>query len=327
MDATLTDQDTPLIERLKAARAPLNGDDPMSEAGRKVLLDELITILKHEAGSRTGEDIEDVHDMRVAVRRTRSALRLLEPYFRQKAIAGYARSLRKLARTLGVVRDLDVQIDDLTRFADASPDHAAGIAGAVTLLDARRAAARRALNRMLDRGGYRRFVEDYADFLTTPGKGARLIENDDVHPARLRHVLPELIYRHLGAVRAYSDVITDADMTTLHALRIEFKRLRYVVALFADVLGSSAAEFIEELKAIQDHLGRLNDLAIAHDRVNELIGEFDPDADADVIAALHAYSDSIDAEAEGLRAGVLTVWNRFNTKKIQRHLALAVAGV
>jgi CHAD domain-containing protein len=327
MDEYATDSAIALIDRLKEARQPLSGEDAMSEAGRKVLLEELITILKHEAGSRTGADIEDVHDMRVAVRRTRSALRLLEPYFRQKAIAGYSRSLRKLARVLGAVRDLDVQIEDLTRFAATSPDHAEGIAGAVALLDARRTTARRALNRLFDRGSYRRFMADYSAFLTTPGKGARALEGDDGHPVRLRYALPELVYRHLGAVRAYSDVIADADATTLHALRIEFKRLRYVVALFSDVMGSSAAEFIEELKAIQDHLGRVNDLAIAHDRIAELIGEFDAQTDAGTIAALHAYSASIDAEGEGLRAGVMLVWNRFNTKKVQRHLALAIAGL
>ncbi|MDZ4770809.1 MAG: CHAD domain-containing protein [Chloroflexota bacterium] len=326
VDATVTAK-TDLVVFLTEFRQPIDAEDSMSEAGRKVLLEELIKMIKRESGSRTGEDIEDVHDMRVATRRMRSALRLLEPYFKQKAIAAYDRSLRKLARVLGTVRDLDVQIDDLQKGAEALPDHAAGLAGAIALLDSRRADARAALVRLFDRGSYRRFVQDYAAFLTSPGKGARETDPETVHPFKLRHVLPEMIYKHLGSVRAYNDVLDDADMTTLHALRIEFKRLRYVVSLFGDVLGTSAAEFVAELKLIQDHLGRLNDMSIAHERLTELTDEFAGKDDADVRAALGAYIESIAAQEEVLRAGMAAVWNKFNTKRVQRQLAMAVAGL
>ncbi len=57
------------INLLEAQMHPMSPEDPMPEAGRKALLAEFVKMLKHEDGSRNGEDIEDVHQMRVASRR------------------------------------------------------------------------------------------------------------------------------------------------------------------------------------------------------------------------------------------------------------------
>ena len=60
-------------------------DDAMAEAARKVLLFHFERMLLHEPGSRLGETIEAVHDMRVATRRMRSAFRLFKPFFKNNA--------------------------------------------------------------------------------------------------------------------------------------------------------------------------------------------------------------------------------------------------
>lgn len=144
---------------------------------------------------------------------------------------------------------------------------------------------------------------------------------------QLRHILPEMIYRHLGSVRAYEEVLPEADLLTLHALRIEFKRLRYVVSLFGEVMGSNASAFIEEMKLIQDHLGRLNDMSVAQEHLNDLISDFSRNDDSDVQEALRTYIAALEAQKTALRDGVPAMWQRFNTKKVQRQLAMAVAGL
>src|SRR5688572_3515190 len=101
------------IEQLASGRAAVSPTDNMAEAGRKVLLAELIKMLKHDKGSRTGEDIEDVHDMRVAIRKMRSIFRLLKTYFKSKDADNYNRALKRLASALGEVRDLDVLLANL----------------------------------------------------------------------------------------------------------------------------------------------------------------------------------------------------------------------
>ena len=76
----------------------------------RLLAVQLNRMKRHEAGSRTGEDIESVHQMRVAIRRMRSLFRLVGAYYKPKTVDKYSRDLRRIARALGNIRDLDVLI-------------------------------------------------------------------------------------------------------------------------------------------------------------------------------------------------------------------------
>jgi CHAD domain-containing protein len=313
-----------LIESLQAQVSPIEPQDTMAEAGRKALLNEFVKMLHHEAGSRAGEDPEEVHDMRVAIRRMRSTLGLLADYYKTKAITPYLKDMRKIARALGAVRDLDVMIADIQRYGETrAPEMGSALQPICDALDQQRIEARKELIRLLDKGSYRRFVEDFAGFVTKTGKGARAVETDEIHPFRVRHLLPRLIYEHLAAVRAYDGAVADADPLTLHALRIEFKRLRYVVSIFTDVLGGSINDYIDELKAIQDHLGGIADIRAAKDRLSDLTDALAPE-EHDV---LRQYVEHLDEAQDSLRDSFLDVWKHFNTKTVQRQLANAVASL
>ncbi len=316
------------IEALQNQLQPVEPGDTMAEAGRKALLSDLIKMLQHEAGSRSGEDIEDVHDMRVATRRMRSTLRLLGDYFKPKAIKPFQRQLRKIAQVLGAVRDLDVLIKNVSDFqATLDDDHRADLDSVVAMLEADRTIARRDLIRMLNKKSFQRFVEDYGAFLTKPGKGAVAVETDDAQPYQVRHLLPMLLFEHIANVRAYDQVLADADDATLHALRIEFKRLRYAVSIFADVLGTGITDFENELKAIQDHLGDLHDIGASEERISEIANRLDPETQADALYALQQYVDQMEQKRAALREGVGEVWRHFNTKTVQRQLTSALAGL
>jgi CHAD domain-containing protein len=232
--------------------------------------------------------------------------------------------MRKVARTLGTVRDLDVMLIDIQGYeATLEPELRSTLQPIYAMLDQQRVQARKDLIRLLDKGSYRRFVDDFSSFVTKTGKGAHAVETEEIHPFQVRHLLPRLIYEHLAAVRAYDGAIADADPVTLHALRIEFKRLRYVVTIFTDVLGSSINEFIAELKAIQDHLGKIADIRAAKDRLNDIANGLEPEAGE----ALKQYLTQLDEQQEDLRASFMEVWRHFNTKTVQRLLANAVASL
>ncbi|MCB9453443.1 MAG: CHAD domain-containing protein [Anaerolineaceae bacterium] len=318
----MKDDHTERIAALQSLQQPVAPDDSMAEAGRKVLLGELIVMLQREAGSRTGEDIEDVHIMRVSTRRMRSAFRVLRPYFKVKAVQPFMRDLRQTAAALGAVRDLDVLILDLQRFqATLDADGQSAMGEIIAQLDERRDAARSNLNALLNSKAYRRFLKRFSGFVTQPGEGAVALRQNTPRPYQVRHVLPLLIAERLASVRAYDPLLAgEPDVETLHALRIEFKRLRYTVSLFNSVLGKSIAEFITELKVIQDHLGRLNDIATARHRLDMLLDELD----GVNMGMLNAYLDSLEAEAPALVAGFPEVWTRFNSRKVQERLSSAL---
>lgn len=310
------------IAMLQAWVLPVQANDLMSEAGRKAMLRDFIEMLKHEAGSRSGDDIEDVHDMRVATRRMRSALRLLSEYYKTKTADEHRRSLQRVARALGSVRDLDVMIADLAKFqSPRGEDERVALQATIDVLAKRRESARRQLITALNKNDYARFIDNFSQFLVTPGAGAKTV--DGVAPAQVRHVLPVELYQHLAAVRAYNDVLENAEDVTLHALRIEFKRLRYLITFFAEVLGSPAKEFVTHLKTIQDHLGRLQDIAVAEGVLSDVLDDLNS-AESE---ALRGYLAWLEADARRLRATFPEVWKHFNSKGVQRLLANAVSGL
>ena len=317
-----------LLESLQTQVSPILPQDTMAEAGRKALLNDFVKMLTHEAGSRVGEDPEEVHDMRVSIRRMRSILGLLADYYKSKAVKPYLSEMRRVARALGEVRDLDVMIADMQAYAETLDDEMREQLQPVRdLLDRQRAQARKSLIRLLDKGPYRRFVEDFSAFVTKPGKSAHAVELDEIHPFQVRHLLPGLIYEHLAAVRAYDGAISDADPLTLHALRIEFKRLRYVVSVFTDVLGTSANDFIAELKTIQDHLGRIADMRAAKDRLHDTTDDLNKEEQAGALEALRQYIDHLDEEQDRLIETFGEVWRHFNTRTVQRQLSNAIASL
>lgn len=309
-----------LLSHLDTLETTISPIDSMGEAGRKILLANFRKMLKHEDGSRTGEDIEDVHQMRVAIRRMRSALRLVGPYYKSKQVRFFRQRLKHIARILGPVRDLDVMIDNLQVYRLAQDEALqAGLDDLIARLDEMRQIARAKHNASLDSDTYRDFIRRFAQFVMTPQTNT---QPDDVTPYQVRHVAPMLIHRHLASVRAY-DMLVDqpAHITpaALHTLRIEFKRLRYTVAFFAEVLGASAEDFIEAIKEMQDYLGHTNDAVVAHAWLDSLKGLSEV-----ALEARDAYLAHLEAEVARWVAEFPQMWAQFNKRAVQRKLADAL---
>lgn len=329
---------TPDPEQLRSFIVQVKAEDSMAEAGRKILLVEFIRMLENESGSYKGEDPEYVHHMRVATRRMRSAFRILEPHFKSKSIRPFIEHLSKLAKALGGVRDLDVMIGDLqVAQTGEEEDTQAGIQVMIDRLERRRRRARKKLLSHLDSSPYQHFKETFATFLTQVGKGVISVEGNGISvvPHQVRHVLPGVLHEHLAYVRAYDTILgktaeeskTDdetpvaprVDPLILHDLRIEFKRLRYTVSFFKEVLGQSGGKFVNEIKIIQDHLGRLNDLVVAQAQLHTLLNETGLDE-----ALLHSTLAKMAAEQIKLEDGFPPVWAKFNTRTVQSHLSNAL---
>ena len=99
--------------------------DTIAEAGRRVFRFHLARMLAREAGTRSGKDPEDLHDMRVATRRMRAAWRVFGDGYRANRTRRLRGRLRTLAGRLGAVRDLDVLIGAAEGYRDGLPAEAA----------------------------------------------------------------------------------------------------------------------------------------------------------------------------------------------------------
>lgn len=308
-------------------------DDPLAEAGRKTLRFHFAEMLRHEAGTRLGEDIEELHDMRVATRRMRAAFEIFAQGFKPKALARHLKGLRQAGRTLGRARDLDVFVEKAERYQAGLPQgQQQGLAPLLAAWEEQRVAARQSLANYLDGPDYQAFKKDFFHFVTKAGAGAQKPGGGGLAPSLVREIAPVLIYTRLAAVRAYADLLPSASLEQFHALRIEFKKLRYTLEFFREVLGEESKPVINDLKGLQDHLGDLNDAQVATQILSDFLLHWDAQQAAlpvgqrqnpEPVVAYLAYQH---AERFHLMTTFYNeAWACFDRPEFRRNLALAVS--
>ena len=305
-------------------------DDPMSEAGRKTFLFHFVRMLANEDGTREGSDIEELHDMRVATRRMRSAMRVFRPYYQKKAIRPFLKGLRQTGRALGSVRDLDVFMENAAAYLQTlPPEDQTSLDPLLSSWEVQRDAARAKMLTHLDSNNYNRFVSGFGEFLTTEGAGAILPKPSKPTADRVFQIIPVLIYHHLEVVLAYENVLEGASLETHHALRIDMKRFRYILEFFQEVLGREVKPVIADAVAIQDHLGALNDADVACQILIEYLDNW-REKDQRERINIQGVTQYLIAQQTTLRTLVDTFpeqWEHFTRKEMRRELGLAVANL
>jgi len=255
--------------------------------GAQVVLERIAPLLREVEGVRRNEDPECLHRMRVASRRLRSALLLLEGCVPPETLRSWRRAMRRLTRVLGEARDLDVQLLFLEDFlgksgTDASLSEEDGAASDATAklrkdmkealppemlpgverlrlrLRTRRTRRQRNVLRALDRLEEEGLVQRMGTVLREMLVRMELGEAD--RGPSIREQAFRLLSLRLEEVLAFAYVADNpADEEGHHALRVAAKRLRYSLELFAPLLGEAGESLVKEIKVLQDRLGALHD--------------------------------------------------------------------
>jgi CHAD domain-containing protein len=239
--------------------------DTMVQAAVKTLRFHLARMLEHEAGTRLGEDPEELHVMRVSTRRLRMALRVFEEYLDRQAMRPVLKGLRRTGGTLGAVRDLDVFQEKTQHYLDALPPERAGdLDGLLAACRVERERQRERLVDYLDGGRYRAFVERFEELLDGPLERLSARPPADPRPQRVAQVLPGVLYKDMAVAWAFEGQLggLETPLPRFHALRKGCKGLRYTLEFFEDVLGPGARPLIKKVKDLQDHLGDLQDAVV-----------------------------------------------------------------
>jgi CHAD domain-containing protein len=319
----------------------LDADDLMVEAAHKILRHHYRQMLKHEAGTRAGKDIEELHDMRVATRRMRAAFGVFGSYLDPDEVASHLKGLKRTGRKLGAVRDLDV-------FWEKTRHYLAGLPGgrAVDLEPLRavwqqeRERSREKMIAYLDGARYARFRDTFGEFLDSSTAGELPVLSDGIEPRphRLRFVGPLLIYERLNAVQAYAGWVTgpDVPLERLHALRIAAKGLRYTLEFFEEILGAEARALIEQIKGLQDHLGDLQDAVVASALLRDFLtwGTWGPgpkdrkraiSSEPIIAPGVAAYLAARQAELQELINTFPQAWARIQVQDFRERIAASVS--
>lgn len=210
-------------------------------------------------GLAHGRDTEYLHQLRVGLRRLRSAMRAF------RALVGSGkpvlRRLRKLMPRLGEARDWDVFCEWLSQHARSAEAGGTELRALLARARARRAAARRKARQAVASPEFQGFLLRTLRWLHgAPWRRRRGTKVDATLAAFGARALERL---HRKALEHARD-IDWRDAAARHALRIRVKRLRYGCDFFAGCFArASAGPYLKSLEALQDILGELNDVAVA----------------------------------------------------------------
>jgi triphosphatase len=244
----------------------VDGSLTTGEFAFRILRKQFGIFLAHEPGTRIGEDPEELHDMRVATRRMRAAMKIFEGALPARTRA-FRNSLKWVAGALGDVRDIDVQLGHLESWiSDAAPEDREPLMALRTVLETQRANARKAMLRVLDSRRYAKLVASFAGFLQ---KGPSRRAAGARQP--ITEAAPGLVRKPYRKVRKLGDPLTEESSgEEFHELRKKGKRLRYALEFLAGAYGEPMEEFIGPLKDLQDVLGDHQDAEVATTHLREL---------------------------------------------------------
>jgi CHAD domain-containing protein len=292
----------------------LDGGEPVAEGARRVLRRFFGRMLAREEAILKDDDPEDVHEMRVASRRLRAALQVVEMIYDPKQVRRYRRGLRRVAQALADVRDLDVFYEHVVDYQATLPeDSRAGIGPLLAAIEAARAKARAALLEDLKQRHYEKFKRTFAAFLTTPGDGLAGRDGIDA-TTRVRDFAGSALWRRYEQWRAHETVLSNPTDLDLHAARIAGKRLRYTLEFFADALGPNVETLLAPLTALQENLGALQDSVVARQHVAAL------DVAPNHQAAIEAYLQTREDERATHMAALPRLWEKVGSATYRRRL-------
>ena len=286
-------------------RVDIDRDEPTGTASRRVLRGLADVVEANRPGTLDDLDTEFLHDLRVAIRRSRSVLRQMKRAFDPDVRREHAGSLRAVQAATGPTRDLDVQLmawDGLV--AQVPEDRRAALAPVRALLVEHRAAALRTMKAALRSAEHRRRWTAWRLFLATDAVGhvgvdaARPIGK--VARRRVRSL-------HARIVRDGGALTPDSPAEALHEIRKQGKELRYLLDLFGPALwpASEVKPLQRALKGLQDELGHHNDRDVQARRLGALAPELaQRPGGAEALLALGSVIDRLEADQRGARANV-----------------------
>ncbi|WNY27993.1 hypothetical protein MmiEs2_01730 [Methanimicrococcus stummii] len=324
--------------------AQIEKTDLMAIAAEKILIARLKEVEIAEPGVLAAEDIEDVHDMRVALRKMRSSNLIFKDFLNPEWLEETENGIKKTLSGLGTLRDLDVileKTDDWRKKENLSREKMSVFYDTVS---ADREKAHTEVVNYLTSDEYTDFMNDLKEtlgenkYLGMP----RINKKGDVAPVRICDVLPFILYEKAADITAYHEWMDGPYIYVdkLHRLRIAAKNFRYTLDFFKDCLGDAAGQLtgqlIKEFKELQDVLGDFHDAVVAVDVIGdyiERIGEENCGAGSNAedekietaLETLEDYKNYREQEMEELLFAFHTKWEKMDRRFFNERISKIIA--
>lgn len=296
------------------------GRQPLWQVGDEALRTQLEHIRDSVTAVSEDRGVEDIHEMRVAIRRLRTMARVLEatPAFRRKYVTRLRKSLQPLASDLGAVRDLDILLERLDEYERTVVETSQTPSALHDELRWRREKALNHLDKVLQQPEVRKL-------LGSPNKTAKrlLSRKRNARQVLMRHIAGDALWKRYEVILSFEEAVAGHDAATeqLHALRIACKQLRYALELFSEDADPCAESLLRTLKEVQNHLGELQDSVFAVALLTQLRSHYPQDH------LLEGFRAAQEIRRDTLRQDFAPFWERISGAPYRHDLAMLIAAL
>jgi len=255
------------------------------DAARLIYRTLLTAMRVNEPGLIDDLDSEFLHDFRVAVRRSRSALKELAGALPEELEHRFREEFRWLGQVTTPTRDLDVYLLEFPAFRAVVGDAADDLDHLHRLIASEQRRAQAKLRKALRSSRYRRLVDDWAGAVDAedPSAGEGPIGGVPIGAtagARISKVGRRVL-------RQGSEIDDSSAGEKLHDLRKRCKELRYLLEFFSSLYDSKVhGALVSALKGLQDNLGAFQDTQVQRHAVEGFADQLVNDRDTSAAALL-----------------------------------------
>jgi CHAD domain-containing protein len=262
-------------------------------------------------------DTEFLHDLRVAVRRSRSVLKMAGGVYEPATLEHYGAELKWIGDATSLSRDLDVNLLEF----DSAPG-ADAVEPFRALLQRKARRAHSALNRVLRSERFATLLAGWQVDLGRPKSGGELAT------APIGTVAHSLLDRAWGRVGKRGRSITvESPAADLHDLRKRCKELRYLLEFFGGLYDKATYKaFVDELKRLQENLGSFQDAEAQWFLVRDCAEELRATAPIETLLAMGRMAHELRLRQDHEHAVFAQTWGRFYAKQNRARFAAMVAG-
>ncbi len=275
-----------------------------ADEAAKIIYRYLLDVMKaNEGGIKKDIDTEFLHDFRVSVRRTRSALSQIKDVFPADMTNRFKEEFRFVGRMSNDLRDLDVYLlsaDDYRNLLPLAlhPD----IDPLFEFLKQERGKALKTVIDGLNSEKYHQIIRGWETYINRPPEASPDAANAAIPIIDLAKAR---IYKRYRAIIKEGKAITDASPdASLHELRIECKKLRYLLEFFSSLFPRHKIQMlVKQLKKLQDNLGRFQDLCIQEESLMQFSNdaEFSGSEHSKTMVAIGCLVGKLDIEKQSVR--------------------------
>ena len=303
----------------------LNGSMSVLDAAWAVQKTLLQDLEANEDGTRQHLDSEFLHDFRVAIRRTRTAMSQLKQVLPPDHVSQLSNELRWLGRLTGPTRDLDVHLEMVASYCrDFPKETGIHLAPMISYMKELQCEAQSDLARQLDSARYLNLKTLWRKQISQGSQGSSIQSNAD---RPVREVVSERIWKVYRRLLHNGGMITPSSHPErLHDLRKEAKKLRYLIEFFSSLYPEKLmTRATRVLKQLQTNLGNFNDFEVQHTTIRRIAEELMTAraCGSSTILAMGALLEYLSAGQSDTRREFGKCFARFSTAKNQgmfRHL-------